>query len=102
MAKPRFMLILLRLRLQGERCHHGHDVQEDYDVANKRLRDLLAENDLDVRPQELVRQPEENAERHQAPEQTSAPVILPDVREQGGSSRQKEYALRDVAKNIER
>ena len=102
MAEPGLMFVLLRLRLQSEGGHHGHDMQEDHDVAYEGLRNFLPQHDLDVGPEQLIGEPEENAERHQAPEQASAAVILPDVGQKSGCSGEQKHALGDVAENVER
>src|ERR1035441_6945719 len=67
------------MRSDGHRCHHRHYVQEQHNIAKKRIGQRLACDDFEPYPAGLVETPRGHAERHHAPEQSRMTDAVPRI-----------------------
>ena len=89
--------VLLHVWLQRECRHHRGNMQEKDYVSDKRSGNIFPQENLDVSPKQLVRQPECQPQGHERPEQPGSPAGRQCVGQERKSTRKEKKGLRDVA-----
>ena len=100
-AETRGILILRSMRTEGKSGHQRHDVQEKDHVAGAQVRDIGAQPEFVVDPDELVGKPEANAGSDERPEQAQTPARSHGVRDKGKRPGKQQEALHHVAESSE-
>ncbi len=92
------------MRKHGQSGDHRHQMQEQNDIPQERVRHILTFEDFEVVPHSLVAEPEEHAHAHQDPEESdvgSGAARARGIGQEGRGRNQQQSALDQVAGNGE-
>src|SRR5579864_728797 len=87
--------------LNRESCHHRDNVQEQDDVADKRVGGFVAEKDFEISPQELRQQPHSESEAHERAKETGFPRGCLQIGEECDRGTKQKSTLQKIAKRRE-
>src|ERR1039457_2265137 len=81
----------------GQGGHERNNVQEQNDVPGEQVRDIGVQDHFVVGPEQLINEPERDAESDQGPEQAHASLRAKHQRNEGGGTGNQKEALNDIA-----